>query len=325
MQRFKNLLLVLNEDSIGQEVALKRAVGLALVNQASLTIIDILPDVPHDMTRLMGRSWSLEVNQLVVKQRRSELEELAERFAKEVPVTIDVLQGTPFLEIVRKVLKGGYDLVLKTVQRKNVMQRMLFGSADMSLLRKCPCPVWLLKPGEPENCQCVLAAVDIEPSADDERMEALNRKIVKMASSVAFGQFSELHIVHAWHVVGQSMLNSYRFKSQKEEVERWIEAQSQEIKSRHKAFKKQLQTMLSDKEQDHLHLKIHMIKGHAELVIPRLAEEIKADLVVMGTVARTGLPGFLMGNTAEGILNQLNCSVLAIKPEGFVTSVTLDK
>jgi nucleotide-binding universal stress UspA family protein len=42
----------------------------------------------------------------------------------------------------------------------------------------------------------------------------------------------------------------------------------------------------------------------------------------MGTVARTGISGFFMGNTAETILNQLNCSVLAVKPHGFVTPVS---
>ncbi len=323
MQRFKNLLLVL-EDSADQEVALQRAIDLATINQARLTIIDVLKDVPHDMSRLMGQSWSRELHQIMVKERRSGLEELIEGIRTEVPVTIDVLQGTPFLEIIRKVLQGGHDLVLKSARQKNVMQRMLFGSSDMHLLRKCPCPVWLLKPGEQEKYQCILAAVDIEPSVDDQKTDALNRQILEMAASVAFGQFSELHIVHAWHVVGKSMLTSHRFKSQKEEVKRWIEIQGQDIKNRHRAFENQLQTLLGDKEQDYLHLKVHMLEGQAEQVIPQLAEEIKADLVVMGTVARTGLPGFIMGNTAEGILNQLNCSVLAIKPQGFVSPVRLD-
>ena len=36
----------------------------------------------------------------------------------------------------------------------------------------------------------------------------------------------------------------------------------------------------------------------------------------------TGIPGFIMGNTAEMILNQIDCSVLAIKPPDFVTPIT---
>ena len=58
--------------------------------------------------------------------------------------------------------------------------------------------------------------------------------------------------------------------------------------------------------------------------IPNLVKRIDADIIVMGTVARTGIPGFFMGNTAETILNQINCSVLAIKPRGFKTPVELE-
>jgi nucleotide-binding universal stress UspA family protein len=52
--------------------------------------------------------------------------------------------------------------------------------------------------------------------------------------------------------------------------------------------------------------------------------KLQADIVVMGTVARTGISGLIIGNTAETILNQLTCSVLAVKPSGFKTPVTVD-
>ena len=68
----------------------------------------------------------------------------------------------------------------------------------------------------------------------------------------------------------------------------------------------------------------HLERGWARKVIPALARRIDADLIVMGTVVRTGVPGFIMGNTAETILNQIDCSVLAIKPDGFVTPITLE-
>jgi nucleotide-binding universal stress UspA family protein len=44
----------------------------------------------------------------------------------------------------------------------------------------------------------------------------------------------------------------------------------------------------------------------------------------MGTVARGGIAGLLIGNTAERMLRKLPCSVLAVKPEGFVCPVSLD-
>ncbi len=323
MQRFQDILLVLDNSEI-EEVALRQAVDLATANQAKLTVVEVLPGTSLEMSRLMGRTWSSEFHRVLLEERRGAIEKLVEGFAAEVQVAIDVLQGTPFLEIIRRVLREGHDLVVKTVQPQNALEKMFFGSADMRLLRKCPCPVLLLKEGQKEQYQRVLAAVDIEPSEDDETMDALNQQILEMASSVAFAEFCELHIVHAWHVAGEGMLNSYRFKSQKEEVEEWIKVQRQEIKKRHDHFEKKINSLLGDKGKDYLHLKVHMVEGHADKVIPQMTGDLKADLVVMGTVARTGIPGFLMGNTAESILNQLSCSVLAIKPPGFVTPVTLD-
>ena len=68
----------------------------------------------------------------------------------------------------------------------------------------------------------------------------------------------------------------------------------------------------------------HLVNGWARKEIPALIRELRADLVVMGTVARTGISGLLMGNTAEMILTQIDCSVLAAKPRGFVSPVTLE-
>ena len=44
----------------------------------------------------------------------------------------------------------------------------------------------------------------------------------------------------------------------------------------------------------------------------------------MGTVARTGIAGFFVGSAAEGILNQIDCSVLTVRPPGFVSPVALE-
>ena len=69
--------------------------------------------------------------------------------------------------------------------------------------------------------------------------------------------------------------------------------------------------------------KVHLENGKAGDVIPALATKKRVGLVVMGTVGRTGIPGFFVGNTAEKVLGVVDTSVLAIKPEGFVTPVKL--
>ena len=66
---------------------------------------------------------------------------------------------------------------------------------------------------------------------------------------------------------------------------------------------------------------IQLIKGLAAGEIPLLVEKLDIDLIVMGIVGRFGIPGLIIGNTTESILEQVKCSVLAIKPEGFEAPV----
>ena len=45
-----------------------------------------------------------------------------------------------------------------------------------------------------------------------------------------------------------------------------------------------------------------------------MAKEIEAELVILGTVGRTGLSAALLGNTPEHVISKLSCNLLAIKP-----------
>jgi universal stress protein E len=69
---------------------------------------------------------------------------------------------------------------------------------------------------------------------------------------------------------------------------------------------------------------IVLIEELAENAIQHYVQRQQIDLLVMATIARSGLSGFLMGNTAERLMPQLNCSVLAVKPADFRCPVTLD-
>ena len=56
-----------------------------------------------------------------------------------------------------------------------------------------------------------------------------------------------------------------------------------------------------------------------EDVIPRVAESLDAEMLVIGTIGRTGLSAAIIGNTAEHVIDRLDCDVLAIKPDNFVS------
>lgn len=67
--------------------------------------------------------------------------------------------------------------------------------------------------------------------------------------------------------------------------------------------------------------KVHHVRGTPDRIIPQYVADENIDVLVMGTVARTGIPGFIIGNTAENIVQKLGCSLLALKPNGFVSPV----
>ncbi|MFT5323854.1 MAG: universal stress protein E [Planctomycetaceae bacterium] len=69
--------------------------------------------------------------------------------------------------------------------------------------------------------------------------------------------------------------------------------------------------------------RIHLMKGDPHAVILETVDRQQIDLLVMGSIARTGIPGMFIGNTAERVLNAVGCSVLTVKPSDFVSPVAL--
>lgn len=325
MQRFENILFV-SEPEADDTPALERAAELAEHNQARLTLVEVVEKLPAGLALPKSAVSVEDLQSDLIRAAGERLEALAAPWRQRIRAQHNVLAGIPFLEIVREVLREGRDLVIKTAAPGGMLDR-LFGSEDMHLLRKCPCPVWLARPSEPKPYQRILAAVDMEDADDrqsaDERL-GLSRQIVEMASALAHSEAAELHVVNAWLAVGESALRSGRGMLPPLEVERYVEG----IRLGHQRFLDNLSRHLAERVGRDTTVYVeplqHLIKGAARDVIPDLVNDLRADLVVMGTVGRSGIPGFLIGNTAETILSRLNCSVLAVKPKGFVTPVRLE-
>ena len=181
----------------------------------------------------------------------------------------------------------------------------------MHLLRKCPCAVWVFRPGSKRKFRRIMAAINVATRRREEI--EMNVKILELATSLARQEDAELHIVHCWMAIEQSVLGTTG-GIPVEERRRY----NREAKENRSTL---LQTYLERLEIDAATTQIHMPKGEAGDLIPRLAAEWDIELIVMGTVARSGIPGFFIGNTAEKILNIVPCSVLAVKPSGFVSPV----
>ncbi len=216
--------------------------------------------------------------------------------------------------------------MIKMTESGGLIDRV-FGSDDMHLLRKCPCPVWLVKSKSPKVYKRILATVDVNdsyPSNELNTRHLLNCQVLEMASSLALSEFAELHIVYIWKAMLESTMRSAFIHRPEDEVVAYVEDEMQRHKQNFNIFMDETIGSLGAKTLEHIKPQLHLLKGSPQSKIPVCAKEIKADLVIMGTVARTGIPGLFMGNTAETILNQLNCSVLAIKPPSFETPVTVE-
>jgi nucleotide-binding universal stress UspA family protein len=61
--------------------------------------------------------------------------------------------------------------------------------------------------------------------------------------------------------------------------------------------------------------------GDAAEVILRVAEEVRCDLIVMGTHGRSGLGRLLMGSVAEAVMRKARCPILTVKSQAMPQSI----
>jgi nucleotide-binding universal stress UspA family protein len=309
---------------VDQASTIARAVSLAVNNQADLTLVDVIPSqvVTAGIGLPLGGPISNELRAAVESDHRKAMESMVQPFNERLQIRLELLVGKTYLEAIRAVLKNGYDLLIKPAENPTWTNR-LFGSDDLHLLRKCPCPVWLMKAQEKLNYSCILAAVDFELLTPIPSEYDLNREILELAASLALSDFASLHIVHAWETFVEGILES-RGGMSPEGVTNYVEKERARHRKRLHMLAEELRGWIGKDGYDYLSPAFHLPKGSAKKVIAPLVAELKADLIVMGTVARTGISGLIIGNTAEAILGQITCSVLAIKPPGFKTPVKVD-
>lgn len=189
------------------------------------------------------------------------------------------------------------------------MGSRLFASTAMHLFRKCTVPVWAVKPRRASRIKCVLAAVDpVEPTPGEVDLDV---EILRRASRLAAEEGAELQVCHAYWITGEHLL---RYRMPKGDYQAYLRGVAKRVKGAMAALLSDFGLALGDR-------RVHLLNGDPRQLIPALAAEQKADLLVMGAIARSGVPGLLLGNTAERMLGTVGCSVLALKPKGFVSPI----
>ena len=314
MKRFKNILVVTSgkQAQDGENLALQQACKLAVQNQARVTLMDVISEPAQALKTYSGIVSAKEITDIFVDSREKTVNKMVEDVEKQgIKVDTKIVIGRDFIEIIRQILRGKHDLLIKPANEHPGN----FDSSDFHLMRKCPVPLWLIKPRQNQNNHNIVAAIDVTLQDTDEGKQ-LNRLIMDLSTSLARWQHCHLDIVSCWSLFGEDTLRHSAFL-------KIPAAQLDSLLGQEKAScQQQLRRLMADYNQ--IAMTEHVIKGDPKTCIAEFVRKNNSAIVVMGTVGRTGIPGLLIGNTAETVLQNIDTSVLTVKPNGFETPVTLN-
>ena len=319
MKSFSNILWVTDGKS-ENKLVIQRVLAVIKKINSRLTLVHVIEEPSSELTILSGKHRS-EIKrkrddfvERQVAQSNSSLQKIVATLKKNgVRANFKVVTGKEFVEIIRRVLRNKHDLVIKKAGIYDGVLKRAFGNEDIELMRNCPCPVMILQPKAGKSHPVILSAVD--PDRVNPTRDAINKLILDYTLSIEQSfEKCEIHFIHAWDI-NEGALPKYGGRAEKNAMS-----------YRERQHRRELVDGFLDKYKwDNNKPKIHILKGSPKKLIPKLANDLGASLVIMGTVCRTGIPGLIIGNTAETVMNKLNCSILAIKPENFVSLVTLKK
>lgn len=312
MLHFQRILYV-SRGTADETDALKQALSLARNDAASLHAVVVSPMLPK-VLREYESNYDTSLAERIrvsIADARATLKMSPE----EVHVSVEVEPSdTPAIHIVRRVLRNAHDLVIK--EAEPTQPHAGFRALDMQLLRQCPCPLWLCRPISRSRTD-IRVAVAVDPQSMEPSGADLALQLLRLSRSLADSFSGELTVVSCWDFEFEEYLRHQPWVSISEEA---IDKSLSMAEREHRIA---LDALIAESGiAGGMH--VRHARGRPDRTIPRLVHELGIDILVMGTVARTGIPGFVIGNTAENTLRELRCSLLALKPKGFVSQVRAD-
>ncbi|GAK21869.1 universal stress protein family 1 [Vibrio sp. JCM 19052] len=310
MRRFENILFA-TQGLPGHSDALGQAIRIAANNRVPVSGLIACPGFPTDLAQYQ-QSYEQSLHDSL-QQSVKKLREQHDITEEQVPFPLRVQSSEqPAVCIIQQAITNNNDLIIKEAEPLSEGAEG-FKAIDMTLLRKCPCPVWLHRPiSKPRDKRRIAVAVD--PMTVSDEQQALSRRLLELSRSIADTCDSRLHIISCWEHYLENYLDNHV----------WIQVEESQLAnevSRAKANHEQALQRLIEDSGISGEMVIHHLHGKPDDQIPECVDETEIDVLVMGTLARTGISGFVIGNTAENILQSINCSLVAMKPEGFVSPI----
>lgn len=310
MKTYQNILAVIDPTTDDQK-ALKRAIELAANitakenNKVRVTAFLTIFDFSYEMTTILSSDDRDVMRQSVIKDKELWLESIVNELNEDIDIDCQVVwHNRPFEAIIEQVIKHNFDIVIKGTHQHDKLKSVVFTPTDWHILRKCPCPVLLVKEHAWPNNGNIIAALNV--GSDEEEHRSLNLKITEEAKQLAAIIQANVHLVNSFPGTPVNIAI---------EIPEFNSTEYNDTMLKHHQ-----QAMIAHANKfDISVVNTHVEEGLPETVIEQIAEKVDAELVILGTVGRTGISAALIGNTAEHVIDQLNCDVLALKPDGYVS------
>lgn len=292
-------ILVIADRQGGKNTALLRALALQAMMKAKITILGFCyANIAHIDDKQLAKLSRNGLENKLISARKKELQDLLRQHTKtnsKANIQIKVQWSKDIAPAITAFCaNNAVDLICKSAQGQNNLLRT---STDWQLIRECPCPVMITAVKAWKKKPHILACIDIATKTKSKIQ--LNHSIMQHAQMLAKTLAADLHIAFVIKVP-QALFDLD------------IIDKKQYIKDKKVQFKPLIDRFRLEYDIDKQHC--HVKHGTPERAIPSIANKLKAELVVTGTVGRKGIKAKLIGNTAESILQNLYTDIVAIKP-----------
>lgn len=293
--------------------AFHQALQFANQQKANVILLAVIEELAEmqDLSRYSVSTLSLLDN--ATRQCEKQLEEYRSDLSPQYPnieFDITVVTGIPYIEIIKTAASDSVDLIVIDAHRDHKETACQGGTSTRHLMRESNIPIWAIHPQfEPARIKKIVAAIDVTDADSAE----LNKKIIQHAHEFALINKASLYLCHAWRLESEGYLREWNRCTDLE-----IAVIAKQLRDDRAA---RLEALMAPYSGSTTSVQITMLEGNAKKILPDFVNNNDIDLVVMGSVSRTGIAGFVMGNTAEYMLDKIQCSVITLKPEEFKSPV----